>query len=344
MVRVIKFCMAGFGNVGVRFAQLLLEKKDELARDYGVEMRMTGICTRSKGALIDPNGLDIAGVLAMNEKLGRFDDASPAFRKMETAQMIAAADAELLLELTTLSIGDGEPATGYIKAAFARGMDVITANKGPEAWHFDELAALAKQLGRKYLYETIVMDGTPIFNFVKHTLRGCKIDKIRGILNGTSNFVLHAMETGSSFDEAIKEAQRMKMAEADPSMDIDGWDGTAKICSLANIVMGAKLTPKDAEVQSIAPVTTREMKEAADRGLRIKYVCTAERRDGIVHVSVKPELLAAEDRLVQVDGASAAVTFFTDLAGELTIVQTNPTILQTAYGVYSDLLTLVSEG
>ena len=343
MTRVIKFCMAGFGNVGVRFTELLLEKKEELARDYGIEMRLTGLCTRSKGALIDAAGLDMRKVLSMNEELGRFDEKAPAFRRTDVPGMIAAADAELFLELTTLSIGDGEPATGYIKAAFGRGMDVITANKGPEAWHFDELAALAKKLGRRYLYETIVMDGTPIFNFAKYTLRGCRIEAVRGILNGTSNFVLHQLEEGRSFDEAIKEAQRLKMAEADPSMDIDGWDGAAKICSLANILMGARTTPKEAEVKTIRPVTARDIEEAKAQGLRIKYVCTARREKDAVKVAVQPEMLPEGDMLAGVDGASAAVTFTTDLAGELTIFQKDPTILQTAYGVYSDLLTLAAE-
>ena len=342
MVRIIKFCMAGFGNVGVRFAELLIEKKEELARDYGIEMKLTGVCTRSKGALIDRGGLALEKVLEMNGRLGRFDENDTAFRRAGALEMIETAGAELFLELTTLSIGDGEPASGYIRAALTHGMDVITANKGPEAWHFKELNALAEKAGRSYLFETAVMDGTPVFNFAKYTLRGCRINAVRGILNGTSNFVLRRLEQGCSFDEAIKEAQRLKMAEADPSMDIDGWDGAAKICSLANVLMDAGLTPRDAEVKSIRPVTARDIEEAKSKGLRIKYVCSAWRENGKVTLSVKPQMLPADDMLSRVDGPSAAVTFFTDLAGEVTVYQKDATILQTAYGVYSDLLTLAA--
>lgn len=343
MSRIIKYCMAGFGNVGVRFARLLIEKEAELRKEYGCEMRLTGICTRSKGMLMNPGGLDLEKILTVNEKTGRFYENESDFIRCDTEAMIAASEAELFIELTTLSIENGEPAASYIRKALNRGMHVITANKGPEAWRFDELRALAEEKGRMFLYETIVMDGTPVFNLVKETLRGNRILGIKGILNGTTNFVLGELEKGGGYESAVREAQRRQLAEADPSMDVDGWDGAAKICALANILMGAKTNPREAYVQSLAGVSALDIAAAREKGCRIKYLCRAEAdgEKGGVKLSVKPELVDLDDPLASVNGTSAAITLYTDLAGEVSVVQTDPGILQTAYGVYSDLLTLI---
>jgi len=343
MSKNIKFCMVGFGNVGVRFAELLLEKETQLQEEYGCHVQLTGICTRSKGALINHNGMDIGEILEMNKKLNRFDPQSTDFVACDTSEMIARSGADLMIELSTISIEDGQPATGYIEQALTAGMHVITANKGPEAWHFRKLAELATKMNRHFLYETIVMDGTPIFNLAKETLHGNKILGIKGILNSTTNFILEKMEKGMSYEEAVKEAQRIQVAEADPSMDVDGWDGTAKICSLANILMDAGVNPKMAKVTSMGNITPEEIRRALESNRKIKYLCIAERNEVTrqVDIIVEPRLLAFDDPLSNVNGTSSAITFYTDLAGEISIIQTDPEILQTAYGVYSDLITLI---
>ena len=339
--------MAGFGNVGREFSKLLLDKREELFKVYGTRLVLAGVSTRSKGTLISDGekGLDIRAVLDMDDREHRFDRKSPYFVDCGVPEMIERCGADVFMELTTLSINDGEPATGYIEKAFGAGMHVITANKGPEAWHFSRLAAKAKEKDRLFLYETVVMDGAPIFNLAQETLHGNKILGIRGILNGTSNFVLEQLEKGISFGDAVKEAQRIQIAEADPSMDIDGWDGAAKICALANILMDANLNPKNADVTSISDITPEIVRNAKSEGFRIKYICKAERSgdEKTVKLSVKPCRLPLDDFFCCVNGTSAAVTFYTDLAGEISIVQTDPGILQTAYGVYSDLITLIKK-
>jgi homoserine dehydrogenase len=344
MNKTIKFCMAGFGNVGKRFARLLLEKERELRSEYGCEMRLTGLCTRSKGALINPKGLDLKKIVERySSGGGHFDEEGADYMRCGVKTMIETAGADLLIELTTLSIEDGEPAATHIREALNRGMHVITANKGPEAWHFDELNSLAQKKGRMFLYETIVMDGTPVFNMVKETLHGNRILSIKGILNGTTNFVLGELEKGRSYESAIKEAQRIQLAEADPSMDVDGWDGAAKICSLANILMGAKSNPKEVQVESMSGIGAEQIAAAREKGCKIKYICRAERdrKNGGVLMSVRPESVPLHDTFATVNGTSSALTLCTDQAGEISLLQTNPGILQTAYGVYSDLLTLI---
>jgi homoserine dehydrogenase len=343
MTKELKICMTGFGNVGRRFCRLIQDKSQEILDDYGYKIILTGICTRSKGLLVNPRGLDIDEIFEMNERNQKFDSKSPYYLLGDAFEMIEKSKADVFIELSTLSINDGQPATSYIENAFSKNMHVITANKGPEAWHYKRLMEIANRKKLHYLFETIVMDGTPVFNFVKYTLPGVKINGIRGILNGTSNFVLCQLEKGMTYDEAIKEAQRIELAEADPSMDIDGWDGAAKICSLANILMDAGLNPKDVEVESIAGITKEDILEAKSEGYKIKYICEAKKDKGTknINISVGPQKISMNDEYCNVEDTSAAITFYTDLAGEMTIIQTDPNILQTAYGVYSDLLTLI---
>ena len=340
-MKTLKLCMIGFGNVGQKVSELLLDKKDWLRETYDYDVIVTGIAGRSKGSLVDPDGIDLKEALAQIKANGRFDQDRKDRFDGTPFEMMDASNADVLVEMSTLSIKDGLPAAEHIRHALRHGMHVITANKGPEAWYFYELKELAEKAGLQFLYETIVLDGTPTFNLMTETLHGNTISGITGILNGTSNYVLKLLEEGKSYDEAIKAAQDIGLAEADPSMDIDGWDGAAKICAMANILMDAHITPDDVEVESVRSVTAEELADAKARGMCIKYICRADRTGDGVKVSVKPEELPREHAYNSVNGTSAVFTLFTDLAGELTIIQTDPGLLQTAYGIYSDLITLL---
>lgn len=341
-MREIKLCIAGFGAVAQRFFHLLQEKKGALASDFGVHVKITGVCSPSRGAMIDPAGLDIAELLRMEEDLRHFERGHPAYRDSEALEMITVSGADIFIELSTLSITDGEPAATYIVTAMECGQHVITANNGPLACQYGRLRDKAATTKKMFLYETIVMDGTPLFNLVKHGLHGNRILGIRGILNGTSNFILQQLELGKNYEEALHEAQSIQLAEADPNMDVDGWDGAAKMCALANILMNAELTPQDADITSIRRVSLSDIEEARRAGFKIKYICEARRDEtDTIRLTVKPERLPLSDVFCCVDGSSAIISLYTDLAGEITIFQTNPGILQTAYGIYSDLLTIL---
>lgn len=346
MERTVKICMAGFGNAGVRFARMLLEEERRLAEEYGCRVILTGVCTRSRGTVINPEGLDIGALLIMKEELGRFDPEYPGFvPDCGAEEMIARCGAEIFFELTTLSIKDGEPASSYVRAALEHGMHAVSANKGPEAWRYAELAALAKERGRRFLFEAAVLDGTPLFNMARSCLRGCEVTGVRGILNTTTNFIIGEIEKGGTLEDAVAEARRRQFAEADPSMDVDGWDGAAKICALANVLMGVGVTPRDVKVRSLREVTPREIKEARDGNLRLKYICAAKREEsGAVSLSVAPSLVPADDPASLVRGTSNIITISTDMMGEISIIEKDPEIKQTAYGIYSDLLEIISEG
>ena len=175
-------------------------------------------------------------------------------------------------------------------------------------------------------------------------LRGCEITAIRGIINTTTNFILGEIERGGTYEEAVAEAQRRQFAEADPSMDVDGWDGAAKICALANVLMNAHATPNDVKVRSLREVTPREIKAARERNCRVKYICSAERaEDGALSLSVAPALVPMDDPACLVNGTSNIITIRTDMMGELSLIEKDPEIKQTAYGVYSDLLEIIAE-
>lgn len=344
MEKTVKICMTGFGNVGVRFARMLLEQERQLADEYGCRVIVTGVCTRTRGTVINPEGLDLGALLIMKEELGRFDSEYPGFAPdCGAPEMIERCGADIFIELSTLSVKDGEPASGYIRAALEHDMHVITANKGPEAWRYAELKALADERGKRYLFETAVLDGAPLFNMARSCLRGCEITGIRGILNTTTNFILGEMEKGGTYDEAVAEAQRRQFAEADPSMDVDGWDGAAKICALANVLMNAGATPDDVKVTSLRGITFGELKAARTQGFRLKYICSAERAaDGALRLTVAPSLVPLDSPEALVNGTSNIITIRTDMMGELSIIEKDPEIKQTAYGVYSDLLSIIS--
>ncbi len=337
--------MAGFGNVGARFARLLLEQERQMRDEYGCRALVTGVCTRTRGTVINRDGVDLGALLIMKEELGRFDSEYPGFVPCCGApEMIEKCGAEIFIELSTLSIKDGEPASSYIRAALERGMHVITANKGPEAWRYAELKALADERGKRYLFETSVLDGAPLFNMARACLRGNKITAIRGILNTTTNFILGEIERGGTNEDAVAEAQRRQFAEADPSMDVDGWAGAAKICARANVLMDARVTPDDAAVTGIRGVTREELLAARERGFCIKHICSAERAEnGGIRLAAAPELVPLGSPEAAVNGTSSIVTLRADMAGEISLIEKEPEIKQTAYGVYSDLLTILSE-
>lgn len=340
--RVIKICMAGFGNVGRRFAELMADKHGELMAEHGVDVRLVAVATRSQGALCDQSGIDWRRALDLYAEHGGFAEDVPAFTRSSVYDLIDECGADLFIELTTQTKDGGEPAASFILRALGRGMDVITANKGPQAWRWNDISAAAARAGRMFLCESAVLNGAPVFDLARECLRGCRFASMRGILNSTSNYVLELIDGGMTYEDAVREAQREGIAEADPSMDMDGWDGAAKITSLANILMDAHATPRDVRIERISGMSGRGTEQARRMGLRMKYVCAAERTDDGVRLSVRPEAVGADDPLYSVSGTSTALTIRTDLAGEITISLKDPGLLQTAYGVYADLLSVIA--
>jgi homoserine dehydrogenase len=346
MTTTFELLLVGFGHVAQRFVTLLEEQRAPLARAHGIAVRVVGIVTRRHGRAFAARGLD-AGALARRAERGepiggtRTEPATPVLiQELATRDPAAQQGRLVVVETTTLDIARGQPAIDHVRAALTSGAHVITANKGPVAFSYRALAQLARRAGRRFLFEGAVMDGVPIFNLVRETLPAVTIVGFRGVVNSTTNYILTAMEAGQPLDDALAEMQGTGIAEADASLDVDGWDAAAKTAALANVLLDARLTPRTVERQGITAAIGARAVAARAAGRRLKLVARAGREGGGVSARVAPEELADDDLLAGLEGQQNAIIFHTDLLGEIAIVQRGGGLTQTAYALLSDLITI----
>ncbi len=340
-MRELKIAMLGFGNAGQAFAKLILEKKEAIKRSYNCDIRIVAIATGTRGSLVNDGGIDLEKAMEDIEKLYRFAAESADFSEMASMEIAGTVDYDVLMELTPLAIHSGQPAIDHIKAALSRGKHAITANKGPIAWAFEELCKLAKEQEARFYYETTVMDGTPVFNLVEETLPMCKVTEVKGILNSTTNFILEELAKGQDYDAVILEGKERGFVESDPSLDVEGWDAAAKTTALLNVLMGADITPDQIHRQGIEGITAEQIREAGARGKVIKLLCSGILKNGKVIGRVAPEEIDQTELLATISGTSSVVSITTDLMKTISIVEHDPDIEQTGYGIFSDLLRLI---
>jgi homoserine dehydrogenase len=310
---------------------MLGEKSAELRERHGIEWRLTGVASRRMGWIADPNGLDTEALLC-----GKIPTANAS----DVREWLSQARGNVLLEASSLKWRTGEPAITHIRAALEAGAHAVSANKGPIVHAYHELRALAEQRGRKFLFESTVMDGTPIFSLFGRTLPCVELRGFRGLLNSTSNVVLTEMERGLDFDAAVRRAQEIGVAETDPSDDLDAWDPAVKIAALAIVLMGVPLKLSDVERTGIRGLDPAEVRAARAAGRPYKLICRAERHDGRVVASVRPEQLPLSDPLAQMEGTTSCLHFDLDVFG-LTIIEHKPGVEATAYGMLADLVRAV---
>ena len=332
-MKTIKLALIVCGDVGKAFARMLRQKTDDICENFDTEVRITAICTRSKGALTDSRGIDTEH---LDDQV--FDG------KKSAMEVIAEADYDVLIELTPINILTGMPAIEHIRDGINRGKHVITANKGPVAWAYRELSDLAAAKGVCFCHEAAVMDGVPVFNLAKETLMGCRITEIKGILNATTNYILNEMEKGVAYEDAVKEGQRRGFVEADPAMDLEGWDAAAKLTALMNVLMDVKITPQEIRREGIGAITKEQIDQAKARGQKYKLLCHGKIENGRPIGTVGPQLVGGDALFASINGTAACVTLTTDLMGDVSVIEHvyEPEIDQTAYGVLSDLLRILT--
>jgi homoserine dehydrogenase len=329
----LRLLLAGFGNVGRTLAEILRDR-DRYPGLAGLAVAVVGITTGSHGAVVDGRGVDLAGVLACRARGGRLGEGAPT-----TLEAIRTLDYDVLVELTPLNVRDrGEPAISHVREALARGRHAVSANKGPVAWAYRELAGLAARRGAVFLHEAAVMDGAPVFNLMRHGLRGNVILRLDGVLNSTTNVVLQAIERGATLGEGIAAAQRVGVAEADPSLDLDGWDAAVKLAALANAAMGAELVPEAVVRQRLGDVDEAWVRAAPARGARVKMVAAVERSEAAVAASVTAVELPLAHPFARTDGLGSVLRIATDLMGTIVLAEETPDLKTTAYGVIADVL------
>jgi homoserine dehydrogenase len=334
--------LVGFGHVGRRFATLIDERRDWLSLDYDLDCRIVGISTRRHGWRYAADGIDGGAAAAAVDAGGQLEEASAPDASAEIIRRLGTSDADLrvMIETTVLDIAAGQPAIDHVRAALQAGCHAVTANKGPAAFAYEELSALAADRGLSFLFEGAVMDGVPVFNLVRETLPAVDIIGFRGVINSTTNHILTAVEDGESFDAALARMQAEGIAEADPSLDLDGWDAAAKTAALANVLLRARTTPQGIEREGINQSTARLAMAARARGARVRLVASARRTAGGVTAIVRPQELPERDLLAGLRGMANALIFETDLLGEIAIAQLGGSLTMTAYALLTDLLTI----
>lgn len=333
-----RLALMGFGNVGQAFLRLLRQKKDLLLKDYGLSFSITGVATRRHGMVVDPQGIDLDRALALISSGSALTSLSRQSPPSDPFDFIRTCDADIFVENTPVSYLDGEPALSYLRAALQHGMHAITANKGPVVHGYLELTELAKAQGRRFFFESAVMDGAPIFSLFRETLPAVNLRAFHGILNSTTNLILTRMESGDTFDGAVAYAQSIGLAETDPSGDIDGWDAAVKVAALVTVLMGVPLKPADVDRAGIRGLTAEDIRIARSQAKRWKLICSAWREADKVIARVSPELVGIDSPLYGVSGTSSIVTFETDTLPQLSIIEGNPGPETTAYGLLADFI------
>ncbi len=338
--RVWRIGLVGFGNVGQGFVRILAKKREELRKRYGFEFKIVGIADPIKGSVYDSEGLDPKLLVKLVDEKGHIKDYPGGRKDIDSLTICRSGDIDIVVEVTPTNIETGEPGLTHIKVALEHGKHVVTSNKGPIAVAYPELKELAERKGVMLRFEGVVLSGTPAINLALEAMAGVDITKVEGIVNGTTNFILTKMEEGMSYEEALREAQRLGYAEADPTMDVEGWDAAIKAVIIANVLMDARITIKDVEREGITKITPEDVKEALRNGQRIKLLMRVVREGGNVRASVKPERISLSHPLANVMGVTNALTFYTDHLGPVTIVGPGAGRIETGQAILSDILAI----
>jgi len=318
-------------------AQLLAKRAQELRDRYDITYRITGVASRRLGWIADPNGLnweDVCGAGAPAREL------PAALEKSELARWLAAAKADVLFEATSLNVETGQPAVDHIRAALNHGAHAITANKGPIVHAYRELRDLAAMKGKRFLFESTVMDGVPVFSFFDQ-LPAIHLQGFHGILNSTTNVILSQMEEGLTFDEALKKAQELGIAESDATHDIEGWDAAVKTAALITVLMDTPLKLNEIQREGIRDLTPQAVRNAKRDGWPFKLVCRARRTATGIEASVKPEKVLSAQPMAKIRDSSSYVYFETDIFPGLAITEEDPGLYATAYGMLADFVRAV---
>jgi homoserine dehydrogenase len=297
--------LLGFGTVGSAFAELLEERAGEIERFNGRRPLIGGVLTRTRG--------DFEEILA---------------------------DSDLVVEL----IGGIEPARDYLLRCMRAGKDVVTANKQLLSQHGEELFETAREYDVRLRFEAAVAGAVPVVRVLEESLSATPIERIHGIVNGTTNFILTEMSNGASYAEALKEAQRRGFAEADPSDDVSGRDAAAKMAILARLAFGTPVHLNDVRYEGIEHLHSDDLAYAHELGLGLKLIGAAERRQGGLSVWVHPAFLYSGHPLAAISGAFNAVTVESETITEITISGPGAGGRQTASAVLGDVVSVMTGG
>lgn len=330
----VRLALIGFGGVNRALVTLLTEPQ-HLA---GHDLLVTAVADPRFGCAYASDGLNLAALANLGHDAGALLDLGGG-RGKDNDDLAVDDAVDALVEASVTNPADGEPALSLCRRALAAGKSVVTTNKGPVAFGLAELLALGARNNAFFRFEGAVMSGTPVLRAARACFPGMLIREFRGILNGTSNFVLGRMEGGVGLVDAVREAQAAGYAETDPSADLDGGDVRLKVAILANVLFGTNITPADVTCRGITALTPSDIKAAHAEGLHWKLIGSGSRaEDGTINAKVEPVRVASGDPLASIGGAVNALTFIGVPLGATTIVGPGAGPVETAYAVLSDLI------
>jgi len=325
----------GFGTVGQGVAEALSRKAPTLQSAFKEKIKVVGVFD-SKSYDLSPRGLDPREVSGRKQKLGR---VGPELNGKGVLEILADVKYDVMVEVTPTNIKDAEPGFSNMMSALSSGKDVITANKGPLALKFKELSRAAEKGGGRLRFEASVGGATPVINLSREILMGERILSIRGIVNGTCNFILNRMkDEGLPFDQALREAQEMGYAERDPSYDIDGIDSAAKAAILANAIFHRDVTYNDVRRTGIRGVSLEAVELAAEERKVVRLVAEVSE----ARLEVSPRLVPIGHPLA-IGGTLNIFQLMTDLAGDITVAGHGAGKMETASAILSDMVALLKE-
>ncbi|MFH1285169.1 MAG: homoserine dehydrogenase [Candidatus Micrarchaeota archaeon] len=337
MTKDVRVIIVGFGAIGKGVASALLLKNEELARNYGISVRVVGICEYN-GCILNKEGIALGEVLQL-ASAGKLSE-HPNWSTQKSTDAIREAEADATIEVTPGNIQTGEPGLANILAALDSGKHVITSNKSPIALRFWELTKRAEEKNLQLKYEATVCGGMPTFNMAKSALQANRILSIRGILNGTTNFILTKMhEENLSFASALQQAKEQSIAEPDPTYDVEAIDPAVKLVILASALVNSKKTYADVKRVGITQITPEAVALAKENGFRIKLIGEIDENGNL---SVAPRLIPHSHPL-NVSGTLNALMLKTDMAREVFVMGRGAGPMETSSSILSDLVSIFAE-
>jgi len=325
--------ICGFGTIGQSVARVIKEKQDFFSKRYGETLTLVGALD-SKTYISDPNGLDADAIIKAKKETGKVGNKD--YKDIKDA--LESVDFEILIEVTSTDIETGGAGLENIRYALKNGKDVVTANKGPLALKFKELTDLADKHDRYLLFEGTVGGAMPIINLNKYDLAGQKIKSIRGIFNGTCNYILTKMDDGQPFEQALKEAQQQGYAETDPTNDVEGYDSACKVVILANSIFGRNATLDDVEITGITSINSDAVALAQNNGMVIRLIGEVSP----TKLEVAPRLIPRGHPL-SLPGTLNTAEIITEYAGPITVSGVGAGGLETASAILSDIIDIMDE-
>lgn len=340
-MRTYRIAMIGFGNVGQGFAQILRDRQAWFGETYGAQFEIVAVSDLLKGSIYNPEGLDAGMLLDAVQMHGNLKGVDAPYSDWDALKTIAESNADVIVEISYTDLETGEPALSHIRAALEHDKHVVTTNKGPTALFYPELLRTAREKRLDIGVEGTVMSGTPALHLGLDMLAGAGITRVQGILNGTTNYILTQMESETEYAVALADAQAKGYAEADPTGDVDGHDAAGKVVIIANLLLGLPLTMADVAREGITGLTLDDIQAARAAGERWKLIGLVEKHsDGRFTAQVKPTRIPASHPLAGISGATNAITYTTDLLGDVTMVGPGAGRVETGYAIIGDLLAI----